>query len=166
MQLSNLLFFDDLSVGARWVSESRQITEADVAQFADLTGDYDPLHVDEEFAKQTPFRQPIAHGLLGLSLVAGLSSQSPNMETVAFLGIQNWSFLKPIFFDDSLHVITTVEKLAPNGRRRGHVTWHRQLVNQDGFVVQEGTLLSLVACKSASLHHQIEVNTDFAATGQ
>lgn len=164
MDKDNLLFYDDLSVGDRWVSPSRQVTEADVAQFADLTGDYDPLHVDEEFAKQTPFRQPIAHGLLGLSLVAGVGSESPNVETVAFLGVQDWKFSKPIFFDDSVHVVTTVKMLQSNGRRRGHVTWHRQLVNQDGIVVQEGILLSLVARRSASLHRQLTANPDLAAT--
>lgn len=165
MQMGELLFYDDLAIGDRWVSDSRQVTEADVIQFADLTGDYDPLHVDEEFAKQTPFRQPIAHGLLGLSFVAGIGSESPNVETVAFLGVQEWKFLKPIFFDDTLHVVTVIKSLEPNGRRRGHVTWHRQLVNQDGVVVQEGILLSLVACRSASLHRQIDANSDFAATG-
>ena len=166
MDNDNLLFYDDLSVGDRWVSPSRQVTEADVAQFADLTGDYDPLHVDEEFAKQTPFRQPIAHGLLGLSLVAGVGSESPNVETVVFLGVQDWKFLKPIFFDDSVHVVTTVKTLQSNGRRRGHVTWHRQLVNHDGIVVQEGILLSLVARRSASLHRHQIANPDLAATQQ
>lgn len=166
MQMGDLLFYDDLSVGDRWVSESRQVTEADVIQFADLTGDYDPLHVDEEFARQTPFRQPIAHGLLGLSLVAGIGSECPNVETVAFLGIQEWAFRKPIFFDDNLHVVTEVRRLEPNGRRRGHVTWHRQLINQDRIVVQEGVLLSLVARKSASLHRQIDTNSGLAATGK
>lgn len=160
--MADLLFYEDLSVGDRWISDSRQVTEADVAQFADLTGDYDPLHVDEEFAKQTPFRQPIAHGLLGLSFVAGVGSESPNVETVAFLGIQQWEFRKPIFFDDTVHVVTTITELQPNGRRRGRVTWLRQLVNQDGLVVQEGTLLSLVACKSASLHRAAQANPDLA----
>ena len=162
--MSDLLFFDDLSVGNRWVSDSRQVTEADVIQFADLTGDYDPLHIDEEFAKQTPFRRPIAHGLLGLSLVAGIGSKSPNVETVAFLGILDWSFRKPIYFDDILHVVTTVTELEPNGRRRGRITWHRQLVHDDGCVVQEGILLSLVACKSASLHRQAGVRSGLATT--
>lgn len=160
--MKELLFYDDLKVGDRWISGDRQVTEADVAQFADLTGDYDPLHVDEAFASQTPFRKPIAHGLLGLSLVAGIGSDSPNVETVAFLGVQNWEFRKPIFFDDVLHVVTTVIHLEPNGRRRGRVTWNRRLVNQDGLVVQEGVLLSLVACKSASLHRNLNASTNLA----
>ena len=150
--MAEFLFFDDLAVGDRWVSESRQITEADVAQFANLTGDYDPLHIDEEFARQTPFRQPIAHGLLGLSLVAGLSSESPKVETVALLGVLDWNFRKPIFFDDTLYVVTEVDQLHANGPRRGRVTWKRQLLNQDDLVVQEGLLQTLVACRAASLH--------------
>lgn len=162
--MAEILSFDDLSIGDRWESESRQVTEADVIQFADLTGDYNPLHVDEEYAKQTPFRQPIAHGLLGLSLVAGAGSGSPNVETVAFLGIQDWTFCKPIFFDESLHVVTTVLGLEPNGRRRGRVTWHRQLINQDGDVVQEGVFVSLVACRGASLHREVTRKTDWAAS--
>lgn len=164
--MADLLFFEDLSVDDRWVSGERQVTEADVAQFADLTGDYDPLHVNEEYAKETPFRQPIAHGLLGLSLVAGVGFESPRVETVAFLGVQEWNFRRPIFFDDCLHVVTTIKKLQPNGRRRGHVTWHRQLVNQDGIVVQEGVLLSLVSCRSSSLQQPVATNSSLARAGQ
>lgn len=154
--MPQILCFEDLHLKDCWVSPARKVTEQDVARFADLTGDYDPLHLDREFAKETPFRQPIAHGLLGLSLVAGIGSQSPNVETVAFLGVSDWSFRRPIFFGDTVHVLTTITELQPNGRRRGQVTWHRQLLNQDDLVVQEGTFLSLVACRSASLHLQSE----------
>ena len=164
--MAELLFFDDLSLGDNWVSGTRQVTETDVAQFADLTGDYNPLHVNEDFAKQTPFRRPIAHGLLGLSLVAGIGSDSPQVETVAFLGIQEWSFRKPIFFDDTLHVVTTVLQLASNGRRRGRVTWGRQLRNQDNLIVQEGMLQSLVACRVASLHIVDTAERNLATTGK
>ena len=163
--MPNLLFFDDLKLDDRWVSPARQVTEADVAKFAELTGDFDPLHVDKEFAKETPFRKPIAHGLLGLSLVAGIGSESPNVETVAFLGLNAWSFRRPIFFGDTLHVVTTITDLQPSGRRRGQVTWQRQLFNRDDLVVQEGSFLSLVACRSASLHLRSEASSpDMAAT--
>lgn len=150
--MSNLLHFDDLKIDDSWVSAARKVTQEDVDQFAQLTGDFDPLHVDEQFARETPFRRPIAHGLLGLSLVAGMGSTSPNVETVAFLGVSEWSFRRPIFFGDILHVITNVTDLQPSGRRRGQVTWFRQLINQDDLVVQEGTFLSLVARRSGSLH--------------
>ena len=150
--MSNLLHFDDLNIDDRWVSPARQVNQSDVDQFASLTGDFDPLHTNEEFARETPFRKPIAHGLLGLSLVAGIGSESPNVETVAFLGVSEWSFRRPIFFGDIVHVVTTITDLQPSGRRRGQVTWYRKLINQDDLIVQEGTFLSLVACRSGSLH--------------
>ena len=164
--MGNILFFDDLKVGDHWISPARQVTESDVTEFARLTGDFDPLHVDKEFAKETPFRQPIAHGLLGLSLVAGIGSESPNVETVAFLGVSDWSFRRPIFFGDTLHVVTTITDLQPNGRRRGQVTWDRKLMNQDDFVVQEGSFLSLVACQAASLHRSLTGAPDLASASR
>ncbi len=146
--MPELLHFENLTIGSRWVSSQRAVSEADVVQFADLTGDYNPLHLDEEFAQQTPFRRPIAHGLLGLSLVAGLGSESPLVHTVAFLGIRSWQFLKPVYYDDQLHVVTEILDLKPRGRRRGHVVWKRSLLNQEGCVVQEGVFESLVAYSS------------------
>ena len=143
--MSEPLFFEDLSVGDRWISPARTITESDVVNFAGLTGDYDPLHVDHEFARQTPFGRPIAHGLLGLSWVAGLSSHSPSVRTMAFVAIQNWEFHKPAYIGDTVHVVTEVLELRPNGRRTGHVNWRRQLINQAGDIIQSGVLSTLVA---------------------
>ena len=59
-----------------WKSSGRTVTETDVVMFAGLTGDYNPLHIDHEYVKDTPFRRPIAHGLLGVSLVAGLGNHA------------------------------------------------------------------------------------------
>ena len=148
-RMSDALYFEDLHVGDSWRSRARTITETDVVNFACLTGDFDPLHVDHEFARESPFGKPIAHGLLGLSFVAGLGSHSPAVKTVAFLGIQKWEFLRPAHIGDTLHVVTEILELRPNGRRCGHVTWKRQLVNQAGSVVQSGvfeTLVSLARC--------------------
>lgn len=139
------LYFDQLSVGDRWRSRARTVTQADVVNFAGLTGDYDPLHTDHEFAKQTPFGQPIAHGLLGLSMVAGLGSHYPLVQTVAFVAIHQWEFLLPIYFGDTVHAVNEVTGLQPSGRRRGTVLWKRQLVNQKGQVVQAGVFETLVA---------------------
>ncbi len=147
--MSELLSYEDLQVGDQWISEERIVSSDDVAKFADLTGDFDRLHTDEEFARETPFGQPIAHGLLGLSFVAGLSSKKPAMNTVAFVGVQKWSFLQPIFFGDRVHVVTEVSELSQHGRKRGKVVWKRSLINQDGRVTQEGYLETLVACRAA-----------------
>jgi acyl dehydratase len=139
------LGFQDLRVGDEFLSPARTVTEADVVMFAGVSGDYNPLHVDHETARKGPFRGPVAHGLLGLAIVSGLSSHAPRVETLAFLGIQDWRFLLPIRFGDTLHVVTRVLALEPKARgRRGIVTWYRRLVNQSGKTVQDGTIQTLV----------------------
>lgn len=157
--MKDVLYFDDIEVGDVFESPARTITESDVVNFAGMTGDYTPLHVDHEYARNTPFRQPIAHGLLGLSLLAGLSSRCPHMATAAFVSLRDWSFLKPIFFGDTVHVVTEVIEKRQHGRRRGGVIWHRQLVNQSGQVVQSGVFETLVDLakpqrKTADAHTQ------------
>ncbi len=138
------LAFDDVSVGNIWKSPEREIRENDVREFAELTGDYNPIHLDEEFASETPFRKRVAHGLLGLSFLAGMSSEYPCMDTLAFLGISEWKFLKPIYFGDVVHVETEVIEKTSSSRRYGNVVWHRRLMNQAGEVVQEGKFGTLV----------------------
>ena len=143
------LYYNDVEVGETWESPARTVTETDIVNFAGVTGDYNPLHVDHEFAKSTLFGRPIAHGLLGLSFLAGLGSFSPWMRTAAFVRIVEWKFLKPIFAGDTIHVRTEIVAKTIRGRgRRGLITWKRQLVNQSGEVVQEGTTETLVDVKS------------------
>jgi acyl dehydratase len=139
--------YEDLSVGDRWTSRARTITETDIVNFAGLTGDYDPLHVDHEFAKSTPFGRPIAHGMLGLSLLTGLGSHCPAVNTLAFVAIRDWRFLLPVFVGDTVHIVNEVIEKNQNGRRAGQVIWKRQLINQKGDVVQSGTLETLVAVR-------------------
>ncbi len=139
--------FEDLSVGDRWTSRARTITETDIVNFAGLTGDYNPLHVDREFAKTTPFGKPIAHGMLGLSLLTGLGSHCPAVHTLAFVAIRDWRFLRPVFVGDTVHVVNEVVEKNQNGRPAGQVIWKRQLINQEGNAVQSGTLETLVAVR-------------------
>jgi 3-hydroxybutyryl-CoA dehydratase len=141
------LGFEELQLGDSWLSASRIITEDDIQQFADLTGDRDPLHTDPVFAADGPFGKPIAHGLLGISFLAGLSSVAPRVLTSAFVSIRSWAFTKPVFIGDRVHVATEVLDLKPHGRRHGEVHWHRKLVNQDGQTVQEGIFVTLVSRK-------------------
>jgi acyl dehydratase len=139
------LYFEDIEVGHRWRSPDRAIQDSDIEAFAQLTGDHNPLHLDEEFASQTPFRRPIAHGLLGMSFVAGLGSRSPWMDTSVFVRVVEWRFVQPLYVGDVVHVQTEVLQKRATGRRRGLVTWRRQLLNQNNEVVQEGTTETLVA---------------------
>jgi acyl dehydratase len=137
--------FEELKVGDRFESWARTVTESDVVGFAGMTADFGAIHIDHETAANTPFRKPIAHGLLGLSWVAGFAHHCPYVRTEALLSIQDWKFLKPIFIGDTLHLVNEVIELEPKGRRRGRVLWKRQLVNQSGEVVQVGTFECLVS---------------------
>jgi 3-hydroxybutyryl-CoA dehydratase len=141
----NHLYFDDLAVGQAWESLGRTVTETDIVSFAGLSGDFNPIHMDHEFARTTPFRRPIAHGLLLLAIGSGLSVSAPLVRTLAILGIKEWHFKGPVFAGDTVHVRTRViEKEVRSRGRRGVVTWHRQILNQHGKVVQEGVTMTMV----------------------
>ncbi len=140
------LYLEDIEVGDRWSTDWREITAEDVADFAALTGDHDPLHTQDGAA--SPFGKPVAHGLLGLGVLAGLSSERPNAATLAFVGIADWQFEAPIFFGDRVQVQTEIEEIQQHGRRAGRVTWIRQLLNQHGKVVQRGRFVTLVASRA------------------
>jgi 3-hydroxybutyryl-CoA dehydratase len=146
--MSDVLYLEDLEVGRTWKSLSRTLTETDIVGFAGMTGDYDPLHVDREFAAETPYGKPIAHGLLGLSLMAGLSSTCPRVRTMALVRVDQWMFHRPIFIGDTVHVLTEVESITPRGRRSGEVIWFRKLINQRGECVQSGRISTLVSSHS------------------
>ena len=141
----SILGFQDLAEGDEWESPRRTVTEADVVNFAGLSGDFNPIHVDHLAARDGPFGKPVAHGLLGLAICSGLAVASPRVDTLALLALVEWRFLEPIGFGDTLHVVTRVMKLEPKSRgRRGVVTWHRRLVNQHGKTVQDGFTQTLV----------------------
>jgi acyl dehydratase len=144
----NHLYFDDVAVGQEWKSLGRTITETDVVNFAGLSGDFNPIHMDHEFAKSTPFRRPLAHGMLVMSIGSGLSTTSPPMRTIAFLGIREWRFVETVFPGDTIHARSTVLSKELRGRgKRGEIVWRREFVNQEGKAVQEGTTVTLVECR-------------------
>jgi len=154
--------FDDLVVGDEWETSRRTVTETDVVLFAGLSGDFNPLHVDHSSATNNPFGRPVAHGLLGLAIATGLMSHAPRVDTLAFLAILEWKFHRPIVFGDTIHALSKVESLQPQpSGRRGIVTWHRRILNQDGHVVQEGRTQSLVRARmeaSVTEHHEDQGN--------
>jgi acyl dehydratase len=144
------LFFDDVAPGQEWESLGRTVTEADIVNFAGLSGDFNPIHMDHHFAQSTAFRRPIAHGLLVFAIGSGLSIHYPLMRTLAFLGIRDWQFKGPVFIGDTIRARSrVVSKQARARGRRAEVVWQRTLVNQDGKVVQEGVTVTLVEGRAA-----------------
>jgi acyl dehydratase len=139
------LYYDDVEIGQEWESPGRTITESDIVNFAGLSGDFNPIHMDHAFARTTPFRRPIAHGLLIISIGSGLGLTAPPMRTQAFLSLREWDFKGPVFIGDTIHLRTKVVDKEVRARgRRGVITWHKQIINQDGKVVQEGISTTIV----------------------
>jgi 3-hydroxybutyryl-CoA dehydratase len=144
------LYFEDVAVGQEWESLGRTLTEADIVNFAGLSGDFNPIHIDHQFAGGTPFRRPIAQGLLVFSVSSGLSLYSPPMRTLAFLAIREWHFRGAVFIGDTLRALSKVLNKEVRGRgRRGEITWQRQIINQERKVVQEGVTVTLVEGRGA-----------------
>jgi acyl dehydratase len=144
-------YLEDFEIGEEFVTLGKTITEADVVLFAAFSGDHDPLHIDREFCRQnSPYREIVAHDILGMVIQAMLShdlgiTQGPTM--LAFLGM-TWKFLKPIRIGDTLHVKQVVADRKETSRGdRGVITIEAQLINQLNQIVQEGTKSVLVACK-------------------
>ena len=137
-------------------SPARTITETDVVTFAGLSGDYNAIHTDVEFAKNTQFGQRVAHGLLGVSVITGLMSREGTFEgtAIALLGINNWKFLKPIFIGDTVFVRYTItEKRVSNSNPgTGIINRAYELINQRGEVVQKGEMPVLMKMKETVIN--------------
>lgn len=147
-------YYEDIKIGEEFISPGRTITEADVVAFSGVSGDFNVLHTDEEYMKSTPFKNRIAHGLLGLAVQSGLTSRAivPAVSTFAFLGIKEWNFKLPIFFGDTIKLrITPIEKRETKKPDRGIVVWRREVVNQKGEIVQEGITLTMVRRRTADI---------------
>ncbi|MBX6724034.1 MAG: MaoC family dehydratase N-terminal domain-containing protein [Dactylosporangium sp.] len=135
-------WYEDFRVGEKFTSARRTVTEADVALFAGLSGDFNPLHTDDEFAKETPFGRRIAHGLLILSIVTGLNQRLGLFDgtTLAFLGL-TWNFRAPVFPGDTIHFEMEITGMRETSKPdRGIVERSYRVLNQDGRVCQEGTM--------------------------
>lgn len=132
-------YFEELNIGDKFVSPGRTLTEADIVNFAAVSGDYNPLHTDEEFARRGVFGSRIAHGLLTLAIASGLISRTGILEgtTIAFLG-SSQRFLAPVKPGDTLTLHTEVvnkkRALKPD---RGIVTLKLTIVNQQATPVME-----------------------------
>ncbi|NMK46325.1 MaoC/PaaZ C-terminal domain-containing protein [Achromobacter sp. Bel] len=129
-----------LEVGHCFESAGRTITESDIVNFACLSGDFNRLHVDHEYARTTPFGQRIAHGLLVLSVLSGLTTQSSGYRqlepyVLALIDI-NCRFPKPTFIGDTIVVrVTVTEKTEQYRPGKDKVVFRREAVNQRGEVV-------------------------------
>lgn len=138
--------FEGLEIGQTVETPARTVTEADVVLFAGLSGDYNPLHTDAEYAKTTIFGERIAHGILGLAIASGLAWRTGLLEgTAEALTTIEWKFRAPIRIGDTVRLRIEVKhkKEAPR-LGGGFVTFAATLLNQRDQVVQKGTWTLLI----------------------
>jgi len=141
------LTFDELEVGESITTESRTVTTADVATFAESTGDKFYAHTDEAAAARSPiFGGIVAHGYLVLSFAAGLFVWPDEGPVLANYGIDRLRFAKPTYPGDVIHVVLTCKrKTQLDGRGYGEVAWDTQVINQHGEVNAAYDVLTMVA---------------------
>ena len=145
------LYWEEWEVGAEFFTSARTITEADIVNFAGISGDYNPLHIDEEFCRKTQFGTRIAHGPLIYSIAAGLLFQLHLYDDtlIAFLGFDSLKFTKPVKIGDTIHVrIEVLEKKETSKPDRGVMKRLIQVLNQNDEVVQEGVQAFLLKNKN------------------
>ncbi|WP_108660046.1 MaoC family dehydratase [Acuticoccus kandeliae] len=144
------LYLDDIEPGAVYLSTRVTMTETHIVLFAGLTGDFNPLHMDAEAAKATPFGRPIAHGMLGHAMSTGMRSTVDDFAILAFLETRR-RFVGPVMAGDTLQVEAEVLEVRPSASKpdRGVVRVAMRLKKQDGVTVQDGEDTFLVARRPA-----------------
>lgn len=138
-------YFEEHEIGQRWTTWARTVTEADLVNFAGLSGDFYPIHVDQDYAERSRFGRRIAHGVLVLSFATGMVPAVPG-RVVAFYGIDRLRFLRPTFIGDTVHVEMEVVDLRDKGDAGGIVDYAMRIVNQRGEPV--------IACNYLLLMHK------------
>jgi acyl dehydratase len=139
-------YWDDFIIGESYFSTKRVISGEDVDHFAALSEDFNPLHVDEEYAKQTLYGQRIAHGMLVLSKVTGLH-YGLGIFKGSSLGVLevNWKFIRPVYLGDTIQFEAIVIGKKPTSKiNRGILERHILVRNQKNEIVQQGNFINLI----------------------
>ncbi len=140
------LRWEDFTPGRRFTTGARVVTQADVEAFAEVSGDRNPLHLDEEAGRASAFGRRVAHGALGLSVATGLMNQRRLTAgtLVALLGVR-WDFRRPLFPGTKVTLELEVASRRPTSKAdRGVVALAARLLSGGGELLQEGELRVLV----------------------
>lgn len=146
MPVKGGMWFDEFQVGQAFISPGRTITEADIVNFAALSGDWNPIHTDAVYARRTPFRQRVAHGMLLQAVVTGLGMRLGIFDgTIAALTDMTIHWKSPCFIGDTIRLHLQVSEVDPEpSKRSGFVEFVATIQNQDGKVLVEGDWRTLM----------------------
>ena len=141
-----VLFYEDLHVGQVFESVGRTVTDHDVMTFAGISGDFNQLHTDDEFAKKSTFGTRIAHGVLVLGIATGLTQRMGVFDgsAIALLGLE-WDFKGPVKINDTIHLRMTIDSMRESKKGdRGIVVRDYEILNQRDEVVQTGKISVMI----------------------
>lgn len=125
--------YEDIHVGDK-ASLTKTISEYDVYAFAGVTGDFNPVHVNAEFAKNSLFKQRIAHGMISAGLISAvLGTELPGIDTIYMN--QELSFLAPVLYGDTL--TATVECIEKDDKKH-RIIFRTTVTNQNDKLVTDG----------------------------
>lgn len=143
--------FDEFNENDEFTTASRTVTEGDVSTFAGLSGDFNPLHVDDDFAQKTPLGGRVAHGMLVASMATGMANQLGIFEgtTIALLSM-TINYKGAVKFGDTIHLVLKVaEKKETSKPGRGIVTFATDIKNQRDETVIDGQWIVMLTRKKS-----------------
>lgn len=140
-------YFEDFEVGEKYSTAARTMTEADIVNFAGISGDYNAVHTDEEFNRSLELGGRFAHGVLTLAILTGLNDRTGVFEgtILAFLGMNKLSFKKYVRPGDTIHAeVEILSKRESKKPGRGIITSRFTGVNQDGELVMDSEMVVMM----------------------
>lgn len=143
--------FDELKIGEKF-SRSVTVTDAHLLAFASISGDFHPMHLDEEYAKRTPFKGRVAYGQLIMTFVSGTLGTLLWDTGMGYMG-QTWRFIAPVLVGDTITAeVEPLEKTPKNGK--GIVNFKATCLNQRREPVVEGEVIVMVSNRRHPYHHE------------
>lgn len=145
-------YFEELAIGETYTTHRRTVTEADIVNFACLSGDHFYAHMDEIAARESMFGRRVAHGYFVIAAAAGLFVDPAPGPVIANYGMEGLRFTKPVYAGDTIQAKLTckqktVKETPADGVPQGVVAWDVNVSNQDGELVATYTILTLVRRK-------------------
>ena len=141
------LYFEQFHPGKEFVTVGRTVTETDIVNYAGLSGDFNPIHMDKQFAERGHFGQRIAHGILIVSIVSGLIHQTNILDdtAIALLEWREIKFVRPVFIGDTVHARIRVGEVKETSKAdRGIVHLGISVVNQNDEEVISAKMIVLI----------------------
>ncbi|WP_144107577.1 MaoC/PaaZ C-terminal domain-containing protein [Paraburkholderia sp. BCC1886] len=139
--MAQTLYFEDFEVGQAFESGGRTITETDLTFFSMLSGDWNPIHANAEFAKNTRYGQRVVHGTLGIAIATGMLHELGifHDSAVAMMSLNEWKFVAPILVGDTLHLRLEITELdGARSERVGRLGRRFVMLNQRDEILQDG----------------------------